>query len=67
MLEALTGDFAWQTEETRTVNCGNELCKRGNRNADGLLNVLNIERIMAKDANADHSAANAIGAELQIP
>src|SRR5437899_4937124 len=67
VLKALTGNFARQTEETRTVNCGNELRKRSDRNADALLNVLNIERITAKDANADHSAASAIGSELQVP
>jgi len=66
-LEALTGNFARQTEETRTVNCGNELRKRSDRNADALLNELNIERITAKDANADYSAASAIGTELQNP
>jgi hypothetical protein len=66
MLEALSSNFAGQAEETGAVNCGNEFRKRSGRNADVLLNVVNIERITTKDANADHSAASAIGAELQI-
>jgi hypothetical protein len=64
VLEALSSNFAGQAEETRAVNRGNELRKRSGRNVDALLNVVNIECITTKDANADHSAASAIGAEL---
>jgi hypothetical protein len=67
VLDALTGNFVRQTEETRAVNCGNELRKRSGRNADALLHVLNIECVIPKNGNADHSAPSAIGTELQVP